>query len=233
MSAGGNPVSNLRLTRRRLIAATLGSGLLGMRATAADSIRRLDPVSEAAKDPALLKYVERLKAIVAKRDTPALLALMNPTFRVDFDGGKGPLAFAKHWKPDTPDSAVWKILDRLLSLGGTFYTPTLFAIPYVYTKFPFDLDPFAYVVVTRDQAALRPEADPEATPIVRLQTGIVAIKPGLKAPVRELPDWIKVEVPNGPQGFVAAEDVYSPAGYRVFFERRGGKWVWFSLVCAD
>ncbi len=162
MSAGGNPVSNLRLTRRRLIAATLGSGLLGMRATAADSIRRLDPVSEAAKDPALLKYVERLKAIVAKRDTPALLALMNPTFRVDFDGGKGPLAFAKHWKPDTPDSAVWKILDRLLSLGGTFYTPTLFAIPYVYTKFPFDLDPFAYVVVTRDQAALRPEADPRS-----------------------------------------------------------------------
>ena len=171
---------------------------------------------------------------MAKRGHAGAARPNDPTFRVDFDGGKGPLAFAKHWKPDTPDSAVWKILDRLLSLGGTFYTPTLFAIPYVYTKFPFDLDPFEYVVVTRDQAALRAEADPDATPIV-------GCKPRLwdqagsegAGPARTRPDWLKVEVPDEPQGFVAAEDVYSPAGYRVFFEKRGGKWIWFSLVCAD
>jgi len=201
--------------------------------TTANAERRLDPVDEAAQDTGLLKYLERLKSIIARRDMTALLAQMDPVFRVDFDGGKGPTAFAHRWNPTAPDSAVWKVLDRLFGLGGTFYTPTLFAISYVYTKFPFDLDPYSYVVVTRDQAPLRPEPSADATPIAALQTGIVAVKPKLTPPVRELPAWLKIGVPDGPEGFVASTDVYSPAGYRVFFEKRGGKWRWISLVCAD
>lgn len=233
MSAGGTRNFHTLVSRRGWIAAALGTVLSASPEKPTDALRRLEPRNEADKDPELLRYVSRLKKIVASRDTQALTSLMGPTFRVDFDGGKGPLAFARHWKPNAPDTAIWKILDRLLGLGGTFYTPTLFAISYVYTKFPFDLDPFSYVVVTRDQAPLRPEPSADAEPIAKLPTGIVAVKPALKAPVRVLPSWLKVEALNGTEGFVAGEDVYSPAGYRIFFEKRGGKWVWFSLVCAE
>ncbi len=222
-----------RLSRRACLAAAFGAVLSAAPETGTDAVRRLDPRDEASKDPELLKLVTRLKKIVGSRDTQALTALMGPTFRVDFDGGKGPLAFAHHWKPNAPDTQIWQILGRLLELGGTFYTPTLFAISYVYTKFPFDLDPFAYVVVTRVQAPLRPGPSADAAPVGKLPTGIVAVKPALKAPVRILPAWVKVQALNGAEGFVAGGDVYSPAGYRIFFEKRGGKWVWFSLVCAE
>ena len=35
------------------------------------------------------------------------------------------------------------MLDPLFSLGGTFYSETLYALPYVYTQFPAELDPLA------------------------------------------------------------------------------------------
>jgi len=233
VSGGGTRDFQPLWTRRKLMAGIAVAGSM-VRSAFAAPLRPLPPVNEGDKDPQLQRFLTELKAIVTKRNAAALLALMDPVFRVDFGGGKGPAAFTKQWHPASADSPVWKILERLLELGGTFYTPTLFAMSYVYTKFPFDLDPFAFVVVTRDQAPLRPEPNADAAPVATLQPSIVPVKPGLTAPVRlDQVSWLKVQVPDGPEGYVAAADVYSPAGYRAFFEKRGGKWRWISLACAE
>jgi hypothetical protein len=233
VSGGGNPDSRPLLSRREWLAGVALAGST-IRAAFAAPVRLLPAVNEGSKDPQLQRFLTGLKTIVAKHHSTALLALMDPVFRVDFGGGKGPTAFVKQWHPADPDSPVWKILERLLELGGTFYTPTLFAMSYVYTKFPFDLDPFAFVVVTRDQAPVRPEPNPDAAPFTTLQPSIVPVKPNLTAPVRlDQMSWLKVQVPDGQEGYVATADVYSPAGYRAFFEKRGGKWRWISLACAE
>ena len=125
---------------------------------AGEPSRRLEPASEIDRDPTLRSYVDHLSRIVARKSASDLLAEMDPRFRVEFSRGKGPEAFRKYWKPESPETGVWKVLARLFAIGGTFYSPSLFAIPYVYTRFPIDLDPFEYVAALKDEVQVRSEA---------------------------------------------------------------------------
>ena len=176
----------------------------------------------------------RLRNIVSKKDAAALLSLMGPKFRVGFDAGKGPAAFRSTWQPELESSEVWPLLARLLALNGTFYSPTLFCIPYVYTKFPVDLDPLSHVIVVRDQAAVRRSPDDSSTIIANLSYDIVRTAHSLAAPVRlEREAWVAIITAADESGFIPAQDVYSPAEHRVFFEKQKGAWRWLSLACAD
>jgi hypothetical protein len=201
---------------------------------AAGSARRFEPVNEIARDSALRNYVDQLSRIVAGKNELALLGEMEPTFRVEFNRGKGPVAFRKYWKPDLPQSGVWKVLARLFAMGGTFYSPSLYAIPYVYTQFPTDLDPFEYVAALKDKVPVRSGASSDDTVIGTISCELVRVSPKLKPPVRlDSTPWIQVITSASAAGFVASDDVYSPAGHRVFFEKRRGRWRWISLVCAE
>jgi hypothetical protein len=182
----------------------------------------------------LTALLTRLRNIVAKKDAPALLSLMRPTFRVGFDAGKGPAAFRSLWKPELESSELWPLLERLLALGGTSYSPTLFCIPYVYTKFPVDLDPLSHVVVLREQVGVRRSPAESAAIISNLSYDIVRTAQSLAVPVRlEREAWVAVITSAGETGFVPSQDVYSPAEHRVFFEKQKGAWRWLSLACAD
>ena len=200
---------------------------------AADPTRKLHPVSEIERDPRLRSYVDYLKRIVSQKNERALLAEMDPRFRVEFDRGKGPVAFRKYWKPESPHTGIWNVLTRLFAIGGTFYSPSLFAIPYVYTRFPVDLDPFEYVAALRDNVAVRSGASSKSRIIATISSEFVRVTPKLKAPVRlDSMSWVRVTT-EGATGFVRSDDVYSPAAHRAFFEKRKGRWRWISLVCAE
>jgi hypothetical protein len=206
----------------------------GSRAFAAAESRKLTPPPVQPKDRALATLLTRLRNIVSKKDAPALLSLMGPTFRVGFDAGKGPAAFQSVWQPELESSELWPLLERLLALGGTFYSRTLFCIPYVYTQFPVDLDPLSHVVVIRDQVAVRRSPDESSAVVAHLSHDIVRTAQDLAVPVRlEREAWVAVITSAGESGFVAARDVYSPAEYRVFFEKQKGVWRWLSLACAE
>jgi hypothetical protein len=195
---------------------------------------KLEPANEIDRDPALRSYVDQLSLMVARKSASDLLAEMDPRFRVEFSRGKGPEAFRKYWKPDSPEAGVWKVLARLFAIGGTFYSSSLFAIPYVYTRFPINLDPFEYVAALKDEVQVRSEASSEVPVIATISRNLVRVSPKLKPPVRlDSNSWIRVVTPTGATGFVNSSDVYSPAAHRVFFEKRRGRWRWISLVCAD
>jgi len=159
---------------------------------------------------------------------------MGPTFRVGFDGGKGPAAFRSLWKPDLESSELWPLLERLLALSGTLYSPTLFCIPYVYTRFPVDLDPLSHVVAVREEVAVR-RAPAESSAIVEhVSYDIVRTARSLSPPVRlEREPWVAVKTSTDETGFVSSQEVYSPAEHRMFFEKQKGAWRWLSLACAD
>ena len=126
------------------------------------------------------------------------------------------------------------MLDRLLALPGYRYDPTLYVLPYVYGKFPIDLDPLAHVAATADSVVVRELADANAKEIATLGRQIVPTVDKLQVPVRlDKAEWIKVAPSPDAAGFVHSSDVYSPAGYRAFFEKKAGRWRWISLVCAD
>jgi hypothetical protein len=221
-------------TRRHAIAAALAAAFPSISVADPAELRSLAPSQSATGDPEFLAFIDRIKAISARKDARSLLALMGPVFRVDFDFGKGPASFSRRWRPQSPSSEVWPVLDRLLALPGYRYDPTLYVVPYVYGKFPIDLDPLAHVAATADSVAVRELADANAKEIATLGRQIVPTVENYQVPVRlDKEEWIKVAPSPDTAGFVRASDVYSPAGYRAFFEKKAGRWRWISLVCAD
>jgi hypothetical protein len=199
---------------------------------ARSGLRTLLPVDQAERDPSLAQVLKTLRGIVGGRDDRELLALMTPDFKVEFDVGKGPETFRRHWKLNARDSQVWELLDRLLSLGGTFYSPTLFALPYVYTRFPTDLDKLSHVVSVRAKVPLRQRPDPGGPEMGTLDYAILPLRNPIAPPALLADPFEEVRHPDWGLCYVSRSDVYSPAGHRAFFEKRQGRWQWLSLAAA-
>ena len=172
-----------------------------------------------------------MRRLIRNRDTRTLTAMMARDFRVEFDAGKGPQAFVRHWRPSSPASALWDALGRLFSLDGHYYSQTLFVVPHIVAHYPIDMDPLANVVAVRDHVNLRsgPATDAPVTGV--LEHEIIALAEPMQPPVMiRSGGFIEVVHPEVGRCFVAANDVYHPAGHRAFFEKRGGRWRWISLA---
>lgn len=196
-------------------------------------LTRLAPVDEAPQDASLTGLIRQIRGITDRRDHQALVRLLPPLFRVEFDEGKGPAAFRRRWRPETPSSPLWRTLDALLPLGGTFYSDSLFAIPYVYTRFPADMDLLGHVVTVKAAANLWDQPSASANPVATVDHSILPLAEALRAPVRlERDRFLEVIHPAAGRCYVSTNDVYSPAGHRVFFERGRTGWRWISLACA-
>ena len=221
----------VRWSRRswlRLAAAAVVSSAYAAPAQA--DLRSLLPADQSTRDPSLHTLLATIRTIVRHRDATALCALMAADFKVEFDVGKGPDVFRRQWHPETSTSPVWPVLNRLLALGGTFYSDSIFALPYVYTRFPLDLDRLSYVVAT-GQVPLHAESNPAAPRLGVLNNAIVPLATPLRPPAMlvQVP-FVAVQHPEHGVCYVAGSDVYSPAGHRAFFEKRQGRWRWISLA---
>ena len=230
MSCFPESALHLSVSRRR------GLFLLGGLACVSvfgDELRKIPPPGVASRDAALTALLNRMRRIVTERDYRSLDGLMSPTFRVEFDVGQGPRVFRNHWRTESHQSPLWKILERLLSLEGTFYSPTLYVLPYLYARFPIDLNPLEYVVAVNQEVPLFAKPEPGAEPIGLLQHSIVPLAKPLEPPVIiPAEGFIEVNHPSLGRCFAGAGSVYCAAGHRAFFEKRNGKWRWISLAAA-
>ena len=230
MSCFPESALHLSVSRRR---GLLLLGGLACVSVFGDELREISPPGVASRDAALTALLNRMRRIVTERDYRSLEALMSYNFRVEFDVGQGPRVFRNHWLSESHESPVWKILQRLLSLEGTFYSPTLYVLPYVYARFPIDLNPLEYVVAVNKEVPLfaKPEAGTE--PIGFLQDSIIPLAKAMEPPVIiPAEGFIEVNHPALGRCFVATAGVYSPAGHRAFFEKRKGEWRWISFAAA-
>ena len=175
------------------------------------------------------QFRARLEAAVARRDTAFLLSIVDPKITFNFGGGSGQAAFAWEWKlKGREPSPIWQELAQMLLLGCASDEGTA-SMPYLFSRFPDDLDAFeGGVVVVKPGARLwtRPNARPTLT--IPLWTVIEQSEvPG------ERESWRKVTLPGGRSGFARNADVRSPIDYRVIFERRKGRWVMTSFIAGD
>jgi hypothetical protein len=216
---------------RRECPITVALLLAGM--ARGEELRKIRPPHDVSRDPGLAAFMQRMRTIAGSRASVALERLMGPTFRVEFDRGKGPATFARYWHPESRISPVWSLLERLLAQGGVFYSATLFALPYTVANFPFDLDPLTHVVAVRRDVALIAEPRPGARSVASLDLSILPLAQPLTPPVFIPPGrYLEAEHPRVGRCFVLSDDVYSPAAHRAFFEKRHGVWRWISLAAA-
>ncbi|MCU0247336.1 MAG: hypothetical protein MUC42_12225 [Bryobacter sp.] len=212
----------------RIAAATAGARALGAEE------RRLPAPRPHPEEAALAQLIERIKTAVKQQNTAALEALMGPEFRVEFDVGKGPAAFRRHWKSNSPQSPLWGVLNHLFALPGYFYSDTLFAVPYTVARFPIDLDPLSHVVAVSEDVPLLAQPQAGAAKVGAVNHGvIVELAEPLQPPVLLPADrFLELKHPEHGRCYVAGAGVYHPAAHRAFFEKRKGRWVWISLAAA-
>jgi hypothetical protein len=233
------------LTMNRKLNQVLSAGLLAALAAlflsqpaAARPVasgRRLQPVDEAKNDLSLVRFRAQLQAAVARRDVAALLQSTDPELRYSFGTDGGRQSFAAHFGltgTAAESSPLWAELERVLALGGAFVSPTEFCAPYVFARFPDDLDAFSYVVVTAPAAPLRQRPAPEAPMVATLRYDIVrrdekGVAPGPR------PEWVRVLTATGKVGYLRDRDLRSPIDYRACFHKEADRWLLTTFVAGD
>ena len=186
---------------------------------------RLLPIDEGASRPEFAAYRARLQAAVARRDVDAVIAEIDPGIRLGFDASGGVAAFRTLV---VERSESWEELRVVLAMGGTFSSPAAFAAPYVYARWPDQLDSFECAAITGRNVRLRraPRLDAPITalvshPIVRLlQTGTEK-------------QWSHVRLGDGRTGYVWHAYVRSPVDHRALFNLVDGRWRMTAFVAGD
>ena len=195
---------------------------------------KLPPVDEA--DPLFRAFRDSTLAALARRDTTFLYGIVSPDIRTSFGADGGIADFRRTWAMDDPDTRLWSELARVLGMGGAFAADSMFMTPYVYAVWPDSLDAFEFVAVTSPRAAVRSAPGARADTIGTASHSILPLADwrGMPETAAE-PDtsWAGVVLPDGRTGWLRAEDVHSPVGWRAIFARRDGRWTMTAFVAGD
>jgi hypothetical protein len=235
-AAGEAAMSIVTVMATILLAAPAPAAAPGARQAASASPRVVRPVDEGSRDPSFAAFRDRLLRAVRARDVELVLGAIDPAFGTEISQEiAGAAAFERTWKlRDNPrGSPVWKVLEDVLTLGGTFMRPDMFCAPYVYTKFPDEVTAADHAVVLRSGAPVF--ARPAATaPIVASASFEIVRTQPLPPPDRfQSPGWVVVDLASGRRGYMREADVRSPIDYRACFVKRGGAWKMAVLSAGD
>jgi hypothetical protein len=211
-------------TKTVLILTLLAALLLPAGAAAQ---QRVMPRDDATQVPSFFRFRAQLAEALRRKDKVFVREMLHPDIKLSFGGEHGLDDFEAMWKLDDPESRFWETLLRTLSLGGRG-DEKRFIAPYVYSEWPEDVDPFDFVAVIEDQAALHAVADAGSAVLARLSYEIV--RPLEQEGVGE---WTRVRTGGGAEGYVRAGVLRSPVDYRAFFELEDGRWRMTIFLAGD
>lgn len=227
---------NRHSARTRSLCLLLASASLLLASHSAAQTRKLQPVDEARKFPGLVEFRTRLLQAVKERDSGFLVSIVDPQIKLGFAGMDGIREFKKQWKPERPDSKIWPVLSALLTKGGSAVKGEEgkeFWAPYVFTRFPENLDPFIFAAVTGKDVILRTAPRADAPVAATLSYDIVEVVGAMPRGPHEKTAWVNVRLANKKQGYVSSQYLYSPTGYRAGFAQLNGRWRMTALVIGD
>lgn len=193
----------------------------------------LPPIDESRNDPQLKAYLEQLRSVVRNRDGHALQKLIAPNILLTFGtpSGKPPEEILELANQSSP---IWSELEDILQFGGTFLGPNQFCIPYVYTKFPEDINSFTHQVIVTPSVIARSMPDRNAPKVAKLEFAIVQTDPRTPEIVIGMDGsrWITIYL-DKLTAYVPQETLRSPIGKRACFERHQTSWVMSHFVDGD
>ena len=182
--------------------------------------RSLPPRDECAVDPDLARFRAQLVDVVIRHDTQGLLALVADDVESNVDtapADPGKDGFATAWGLyDADQSSLWDALIRVLA-AGCARDGERAAAPYLYFRFPPELDPWR-AGVAGPGARLY---ESEATTASRVGIAWEVLE---EAMLNSETGWASVRLSDGRRGFIRREDLWSPIDYRAVFEKSGGQW---------
>lgn len=196
---------------------------------------------EANLDPEFQKFRDEFIEAVKRKDLKFLLEHSDLDIYVNYDGTNGIKGLMETWglitKPS--ESAIWKELDEILRLGGTFDVKdkTVFYAPYAYSvECPGFIEEYRCIIITEPNVRARaaPNSKAPVIDIVGLEMAEeIYTEPSKLVYERiggeEYP-WIKVRIYNGKIGYIYGK--YLRKNYDLYagFVKRNGVWVLASFM---
>ena len=180
---------------------------------AAGKRRRLPPGDESKLDAGFAAFLGNLRAVARSRDATALQKLCAVDVITGIDATSGPAELAKKMQ-----AGGWVQLETVLKFGAARYEKG-FALPYLFAKFPDDLEATEHVVTIRAGAVLRAEGRAGAALVCPLDFDILKVDDA-----RPVNGWVRAARLDGPKGWVSESDIRSTGAERIFIERISGAW---------
>ena len=196
--------------------------------------RKLYPVDEGRRNPSFHAFRQRFVKALRAGDRHAILAVVDPQIENGFGAGPGMTEFRQVWSLDDPDGRGWlrlrTTLLEALSRGGSF-RDRLFWAPYVYSRWPEDVDAFSFVCVLGRNVAAHARPDPASPVVAHLSHDLVKVSGDQGFQGNE--SWVPVISPGGRRVYVPGRSLASPIDTRISFRRVKGAWKLTGIFSGD
>lgn len=189
----------------------------------------LRPADDAAAQPDFFTFRAHLQSAIARRDAQAVLAVVHKDIKNSFGGNDGIEEFRKTWKLDEPESPFWNELGTVLALGGSFDAEGRFVAPYVFSRWPENVDSFEHVAVIGANVRVRAAPKNDSATLASLSFAIVPLAENRSDDAR----WTAIRLRNDQTGYVSSQFVRSPIDYRAFFSRTDNRWQLMMFLADD
>lgn len=182
-------------------------------------------VDDGASDPGFATFRDSLRAITARRDTAALLAIVAEDARLSYDDVPGGAeGLRRMWFETDPSESLWTVLERMLD-GGSVDEDGAVTIPSVSVLWPENVDLAGHVAVPGQRV---PAYDAPGGAVIAEITETTLSTTGPQAG-----GWCPVSLPDGRAAVVETHETLNPLGYRAVFWDDGDGWRLRSLLSHD
>ncbi len=203
---------------------------------------RYPPRNEVNKDSSLKVFVDTLKAVVARKDAPALLKLLSPAVQVSFDGNMNTIkGFKEMYAPVYPSSSVWKNLQTVIALGGVWGDKKkgLFIFPYASQmdiKEDYCNGCASCLTIIAPDANVRAKPDRLSASVGQLNYDVVKVieEPVSKNMGGSSDNWVYIQTFDGKiTGWIRNDLSWDICDYRLMLEKKKGKWQIAAFLAGD
>lgn len=190
---------------------------------------QLLPADDAAAQPDFFTFRAHLQSAIARRDVQAILAVIHKDIKNSFGGNDGIEEFKETWKLTEPDSPFWDEMGKVLALGGNFDAEGRFVAPYIFSRWPENMDSFEHVAIVGANVRVRAAPKNDSATLASLSFAIVPLAESRNDDAR----WTAIRLHNGQTGYVSSQLVRSPIDYRAYFARAENRWQLTIFVAGD
>lgn len=191
---------------------------------------RIEPEDEASRDLSWALFRAKLLTAIEKRDRKFVLSVLDPYVRNGSDAPRGISEFRRQWEIDLDNGVFWRILPSALSVGSAWFVRPdkrrELCAPYVLAKWPREVDPSVYGVLTTKEALVKAEPSWESGTIAKLSYHIVRVTDWEVADLdpKFVQKWVRIRLLKEGTGFVPEEHIRSPIEHTACFVRHGTSW---------
>jgi hypothetical protein len=197
---------------------------------------RLPRPSVEINDPSLIQFLDMLEDAVKTRDKDYIISILSTNIVNSFGGNNGIEEFKRNWNWSSDSSSFWRIMLRMIEMGGGEYRQNKqYILPYVFPGWNDKYDSFEYAAITGTYVNVRDQPNLNTSKVLgQFNYDIVKVDYERSHPSMESPKWYYVSNSDDSlKGYVFWKYVWSPIGYRAIFEKTNGEWKMTVLITGD